>query len=197
MKMASTTLIQDMYVFTSCFGYPIVEGHLTQYTVCIHIVYSISKVGAFLLYIICKHLKGAVSLDFCHFFISWIEAIWALISRLKWFLLKNSFSWRYLWNQWLQAVLACAESDSAEIEMSANPKLTNTARSWTLCRLTAQANTAWSQTIFFLFSKNSFFGEFRIHMMIFRTVLNIFSKIKNWLTLRGVDNLIFRRSKSD
>ena len=71
--------------------------------------------------------KGAVSRDFLSFFISWIEAIWAPNKQSKMVLLKNSFSWRYLRNQWLCAVLACAESDSAEA---------NTARSPTPCRLT-------------------------------------------------------------
>ena len=48
-------------------------------------------------------------------------------------LLKNSFSRRYSRKIRLRAVLACAES---KIEIFANPKLANTARSQTLRRLT-------------------------------------------------------------
>ena len=56
-------------------------------------------------------LKGQCHKIFCHFFISWIEAIWAPNKQSKMVLLKNSFSRRYSRNQWLRAVLACAESN--------------------------------------------------------------------------------------
>ena len=79
--------------------------------------------------IFCFSIKGAVSRDFCHFFISWIKAICAPDKQAKMVLLKNLFSRIYSQNQCLCAVLACAE---LEIEMSANPKLANTAQSQTL-----------------------------------------------------------------
>ena len=40
-------------------------------------------------------LKGQCHEIFCHFFISWIEAIWAPEKQAKMVLLKNSFSQRY------------------------------------------------------------------------------------------------------
>ena len=63
-------------------------------------------------------LKGAVSRDFCHLFYFLNRShLGPLINRLKWFCLNTAF----------------AES---EIEMSANLKLANTARSLTPRRLT-------------------------------------------------------------
>ena len=73
-------------------------------------------------------LKGQSHEIFCDFFISWIEAIWAPDKWAKRVLLKNSFLRRYS-----DSAQHCAKST---IEMSANPKLANTARSQTLRRLT-------------------------------------------------------------
>ena len=68
-------------------------------------------------------IKGAVSRGFRHFFISWIEAIWTPDTQAKMVLFKSLFPHIYLWKIRLRPVLACTESD------------------------TAQANTAWSQTL--------------------------------------------------
>ena len=62
-------------------------------------------------------LKGQCHEIFCHFFISLIEAIWAPNEQSKMVLLKNSFSRRYSRNQWLCAVLACADSDSRRLTL--------------------------------------------------------------------------------
>ena len=59
-------------------------------------------------------LKGQCHKIFWNFFISWIEAIWASDKKAKMVLLKSSFSRRYSRKIWLRAVLACAESDSAQ-----------------------------------------------------------------------------------
>ena len=48
-------------------------------------------------------LKGQCHEIFCHFFISWIEAIWAPKKQAKMVLLKNLFLLRYLRNKWLHA----------------------------------------------------------------------------------------------
>ena len=69
-----------------------------------------------------RHSKGAVSREFCHFFISWIEAFWAPDIQAKMVLLKNLFSRRYLQNQWLCAMLACAESDSVQVNTARSQK---------------------------------------------------------------------------
>ena len=61
-------------------------------------------------------LKVAVSWDFCHFFISLIQPIWAPDKHVKWFILK-----------------ICFHGDICEISDSARA---NTARSQTLRRLT-------------------------------------------------------------
>ena len=68
-------------------------------------------------------LKGAVSQDFLPFFISWIEAIWAPDEQAKMVLLKNSFSRRYSQKIRLRAVLACAESDSAQANTARSRQL--------------------------------------------------------------------------
>ena len=73
-------------------------------------------------------LKGQCHEIFWHFFISWIEAIWAPDKQAKMVLLKSSFSRRNSRKIRLRAVLDCAES---KIEIFANPKLANTARSQT------------------------------------------------------------------
>ena len=80
-----------------------------------------------------KYLKGQCHEICWHFFISWIKAIWAPDKQAKMVLLKSSFSRRNSRKIRLRAVLACAES---KIEIFANPKLANTARSHTLRRLT-------------------------------------------------------------
>ena len=51
-------------------------------------------------------LKGQCHEIFRHFFISWLEAIWAPDKQAKMFLLKNSFSQRYSRKIRLRAMLA-------------------------------------------------------------------------------------------
>ena len=84
-----------------------------------------------------KCLKGQCHEIFFHFFISLIEAIWAPNEQSKIVLLKSSFSRRYSQNQWLRAVLACAESDSPQA---------NTARSRIFCEFLRE-NKLLSKTI--------------------------------------------------
>ena len=69
--------------------------------------------------------KGQCHEIFCHFFISWIQAIWAPDKQAKIVLLISSFLRKNSQKIRLRAVLACAESDSTQA---------NTARSRTLYR---------------------------------------------------------------
>ena len=83
--------------------------------------------------------------------------------------LKNSFSLRDKHDS-----AQCDIASSREIEMSKNPKLSNTARSLTRAVLAcAESN------YLFLFSKTYISMTFRIYVMIFRKNSKIFRKSKN------------------
>ena len=79
--------------------------------------------------------KGQCHKIFPIFLISWMRAIWAPGKQANVLLLKNSFSWRYSRKIRLHAVLAWAESGSAQA---------NTARSRTLRRLTLCGVKNWN-----------------------------------------------------
>ena len=72
-----------------------------------------------------------------------------LINRLKWFCSKIHFH---------EDIRKISDSAESEIEISANPKLANTARSRTLRRLTLRADTVQVKQIFQIFKNLQFQG---------------------------------------
>ena len=86
--------------------------------------------------------------------------------------MKNLFSQKYSQKTWLCAQYHTAWS--SEIEMSKNPKLSNTARSWT-----SRSVILRGVKQFFWFSKTYMSMTFRIYVMIFGKKSKIFRKSKN------------------
>ena len=133
-----------------------------------------------------KTLKVAVSRDLLTFFMKLTHlSPWETAKRV---LLKDSFSRRY------------SEIDSAQAYTARSQKIKLAEiQNWLTLRgvrLCAGLHCMESNK-YFRFLNVFISREFRIHMMIFRKKLEYFSKIQNWLTLRRVNNLIFRRSKTD
>ena len=119
------------------------------------------------------NLKEAVSRDFLAFFFFIMDPSGSLINSLKWFFWKKMFTKRSTKNVTLHSVILCrvglragshcAESDSAqyhtapsqEIEMSENPKLSNTVRS----RTPRSVKLRRVKQFFWIF-KNFYFHDF-------------------------------------
>ena len=75
------------------------------------------------------HLKRQCHEIFCHFFVHESNPFGSLTNNLKW------FHWNIRFREYIRKKrdsVQCDTAPSQEIEMSENPKLSNTVQSWTL-----------------------------------------------------------------